>query len=116
VAARGSELAGRYDSRGRLAGKRSITERPAIVAARTQPGHWEIDTVQGASDRHCVLSLVERTTGYLVLGKLRAKSTAEVTRRTTHLIARERQPVRTITADNGTEFHDDATIERTAVL
>ena len=104
---------GRYDSRGRLAGKRSIAERPAIVAARTQPGHWEIDTVQGASDRHCVLSLVERTTGYLVLGKLRAKSTAEVTRRTTQLIARERQPVRTITADNGTEFHDYATIERT---
>ena len=102
---------GRYDSRGRLAGKRSITERPALVAARTQPGHWEIDTVQGASDRHCVLSLVERTTGYLVLGKLRAKSTAEVTRRTTQLIARERQPVRTITADNGTEFHDYATIE-----
>ena len=104
---------GRYDSRGRLAGKRSITERPALVAARTQPGHWEIDTVQGASDRHCVLSLVERTTGYLVLGKLRAKSTAEVTRRTTQLIARECPPVRTITADNGTEFHDYATIERT---
>jgi transposase, IS30 family len=104
---------GRYDSRGRLAGKRSIAERPAIVAARTQPGHWEIDTVQGASDRHCVVSLVERTTGYLVLGKLRAKSTAEVTRRTTRLIARERPPVRTITADNGTEFHDYATIEQT---
>jgi IS30 family transposase len=103
---------GRYDSRGRLAGKRSIAERPAIVAARTEPGHWEIDTVQGASDRHCVLSLVERTTGYLVLGKLRAKSTAQVTRRTTQLIARERPPVRTITADNGTEFHDYATIER----
>ena len=104
---------GRYDSRGRLAGKRSIAERPAIVASRTQPGHWEIDTVQGASDRHCVLSLVERTTGYLVLGKLRAKSTAEVTRRATQLIARERPPVRTITADNGTEFHDYTTIERT---
>ena len=68
--------------------------------------------MQGASDRHCVLSLVERTTGYLVLGKLRAKSTVEVTRRSTSLIARERQPVHTITADNGTEFHDYATIER----
>src|SRR5664279_1310958 len=30
---------GRYDSRGRLAGKRAITERPAIVAGRTQVGH-----------------------------------------------------------------------------
>ncbi|MGH2668661.1 MAG: IS30 family transposase, partial [bacterium] len=31
---------GRYDSRGRLAGKRPITERPAPVATRTEVGHW----------------------------------------------------------------------------
>lgn len=102
---------GRYDSRGRLAGKRAIGERPAVVDARTELGHWEVDTVQGAGDRHCVLSLVERVTGYTVLGKLRAKSTAEVTRRTIQLLRRLRHPVRTITADNGTEFHDYAAIE-----
>lgn len=106
---------GRYDSRGCLAGKRAIGERPAAVDARTELGHWEVDTVQGAGDRHCVLSLVERVSGYTVLGKLRAKSTAEVTRRTIHLLRRLRQrrePVRTITADNGTEFHGYAAIER----
>ena len=32
---------GAYDSRGRLAGKRPITARPTMVAARTQVGHWE---------------------------------------------------------------------------
>jgi IS30 family transposase len=47
-----------------------------------------------------------------VLGKLAARSTREVTRRAIRLIRRERQPVRTITADNGTEFHDYAAIER----
>ena len=40
---------GRYDSRGRLAGKRLITERPAAVEARSRTGHWEIDTVMGES-------------------------------------------------------------------
>jgi hypothetical protein len=30
--------------------------------------------------RPCLLSLVERKTGYLVLGKLRARTTAEVNR------------------------------------
>ena len=40
---------GRYDSRGRLAGKRMIGERPASVERRVQTGHWEIDTMMGES-------------------------------------------------------------------
>src|SRR5215210_476396 len=32
---------GAYDSRGRLAGKRHISERPASVETRQQTGHWE---------------------------------------------------------------------------
>ncbi len=35
------------DSRGRLAAKRHITERPAKAEHRNEPGHWEIDTVVG---------------------------------------------------------------------
>src|SRR6266576_6355914 len=38
---------GRYDSRGRLAGKRMITERPPIVETRQELGHWEADTMLG---------------------------------------------------------------------
>ena len=38
---------GAYDSRGRLAGKRMIEQRPASVEARSRIGHWEIDTVLG---------------------------------------------------------------------
>src|SRR5206468_5038644 len=34
---------GRYDSRGRLAGKRPITERPPIVETRQELGHGEAD-------------------------------------------------------------------------
>jgi len=104
---------GRYDSRGRLAGKRSITTRPPIVDARTQLGHWEGDTVLGASQAGpCVLSLVERKTGYLVLGQLRQRTTVEVNRRATALLQAQAQPVRTITVDNGTEFHGYAAIEQ----
>jgi IS30 family transposase len=100
-----------YDSRGRLAGKRLINERPAVVQTRKQLGHWEVDTVLGDATRDCLLSLVERKTGYVVLGKLRARTTAEVNRRATRLIRRQSRPVRTITADNGTEFHGYAAIE-----
>ena len=34
-----------YDSRGRLAGKRHISERPSCIDKRRAVGHWEIDTV-----------------------------------------------------------------------
>jgi IS30 family transposase len=102
---------GRYDSRGRVAGKRPITARPAVVETRTQVGHWEADTVVGPG-RPCILSLVERKTGYVIIGQLRARTTAAVNRRATELIRAQRHPVRTITADNGTEFHDFPAIER----
>ena len=104
---------GRYDSRGRLAGKRPITDRPAVVNTRQQLGHWEADTVLGASQAGpCVLSLVERKTGYLLLGQLRQRISAAVNTRAQQLIAVQPHPVRTITVDNGTEFHDYARLER----
>jgi IS30 family transposase len=104
---------GTYERRGRVAGKRPITARPAAVETRAEVGHWEVDTLLGAGQRGpCVLSLVERKTGYLVLGQLRARTAAAVTRRAVRLIRRQRRRVRTITADNGTEFHSYAVIER----
>jgi len=104
---------GRYDSRGRLAGKRPITARPAAVTARREIGHWEADTMLGAGQSGpCVLTLVERKTGYLVLGQLRARRTDEVNQRARQLIRAQPRPVRTITVDNGTEFHEYAALER----
>jgi IS30 family transposase len=102
---------GAYDSRGRLAGKRHIRERPVDCERRTRIGHWEMDTVLGAGSRACVLSTVERTSGYLLLGKLAARTARATTARAIALIDRHRSRFCTITADNGTEFHDYHTIE-----
>jgi IS30 family transposase len=41
------------EKRGRLAGKRHISERPAAVELRRKVGHWEMDTVSGARTKHC---------------------------------------------------------------
>ena len=46
-----------YDSRGRLAGKRHISDRPASIEARQSMGHWEIDTVFGSGPNDCVLTM-----------------------------------------------------------
>jgi IS30 family transposase len=103
---------GAYDSRGRLAGKRHISERPLSAELRSEIGHWEIDTVIGKGDQHCLLTTVERKTGYVVIGKLRARTKEHTNRRTLRLMRRHPQRFKTFTADNGTEFHDYAAIER----
>lgn len=103
---------GRPDSRGRLLGKRPITARPGLVERRARIGDWEGDTMVGpAGTRPCLLSLVERKTGFLVLGKLAARTAAEVNRCAAPLLQQQPHPVRTLTVDNGTEFHGYAALE-----
>ena len=100
-----------YDSRGKLAGKRLISERPVSVEKRRQMGHWEIDTVMGTGSRDCIVSLVERKTGFVRIGKLSDRTTASLNRRVIHLIHGDPGAFKTITADNATEFHDYKGIE-----
>lgn len=104
------------DSRGKLAGKRPITERPASVERRRQKGHWEIDTVLGGRGKDCILTMVERKTGYLLIGKLKARTSEEAAKATLELINAHQGKVKTITADNGTEFHSYAQIEEKSAV
>lgn len=77
---------------------RSIAERPAIVDRRTQVGHWEIDTIVGPT-RACMVTAVERATGYTVIGKLATCTARALVVRLRTLLGTQPQPVRTITAD-----------------
>ena len=86
-----------YDCRGRLAGKRPISERPPGAENRSRVGHLEGDTVIGSSDRHCVLTLVDRKTGYLLLGKLRGRTADATNRCATSLIRNAGRRIRTVT-------------------
>jgi IS30 family transposase len=101
---------GRYDSRGRLAGKKLIEQRPAAVASRERIGDWEIDTMHGRG-KACVVTVVERKTGLVRIGPIQ-RATKELTlARTVKLLGPERERVKTITADNGTEFHNYRELE-----
>ena len=104
---------GSYEKRGRVEGKRHIDERPASVDRRTELGHWEIDTVMGSTKtRDCVVTLVERATGLTLIGKLANRTAPALNRRVISLIRRHPDLFRTITADNGTEFHSYRDIEK----
>src|SRR3989440_6888347 len=95
---------GTNEKRGRLPGKRHITERPLSVEQRREFGHWEMDTVIGSAFNHCILTLVERLTGCVLIAKLPARNAAAVNRRLLQMIAEQPHLFRTITVDNGTEF------------
>jgi len=97
---------GTYDNRGRLGGKRNISTRPAGAEHLSRFGHWEGDTVMGSTtDTACILTLVERKSGFLAIGQLDSRQTSARHARLRQLINAQPRPVRTITLDNGTEFH-----------
>jgi IS30 family transposase len=102
---------GRKDSRGRLAGKKMIGQRPAVVERRTRLGDWEIDTVHGRG-KPATVTVVERKSGLVRIGKIPRVGAEETLHRTTAILRHEPHPIRTITADNGTEFHMYKKLER----
>ena len=94
------------ERRGRMGDMVMISERPGEVADRAVPGHWEGDLVIGKMGRSQVGTLVERSTGYLVLvhlpGSRDAPVVAEAMRKTVRRLPREL--MRSITWDQGREM------------
>lgn len=103
---------GTYEKRGRVSGKRHISERPASVETREEFGHWEMDTVIGAGSKDCIVTLVERKTGITLIGKLRDRTVAALNKRVLQLMRQHPDWFKTITVDNGTEFHGYRKIEK----
>ncbi len=100
------------DSRGRLAGKKTIEQRPIEVEKRERIGDWEIDTVHGNGSSGGVVTIVERASGLVRIGQISRINKQETTARTINLLKKSQFPVHTITADNGSEFHGYKKIEK----
>ena len=64
---------------GQIVDKVMISERPAEVADRAVPGHWEGDLIYGRR-MTCIGTLVERSTRYVMLFPLPNGHTAELVR------------------------------------
>lgn len=102
---------GSDDSRGILRGKRNISERSSTINDRLEFGHWEADTVLGKDRHQCVLTLVERMTGAARLAKLPNRTASHATAAMVRIISDEPDLFKTITFDNGTEFHSYKKLE-----
>jgi len=94
----------KHQPRAVFADRRNISERGESVERRARIGHWEGDTVYGADRHHCLLTLVERKTGFAIITKLRSRTVAETTRAILAAIQSHPGMFKTITFDNGIEF------------
>lgn len=105
------------DGRGQLSDMISIEERPAEVADRTIPGHWESDLLIGRHKASALGTLVERTTRTVLLVPLEAKDAATVRRAFARKIKRLPQEMRrSITHDRGKEMAEHRLLAREAQI
>jgi transposase, IS30 family len=94
------------ERRGQLRDIVVISERPAEVADRAVPGHWEGDLLLGARGHSAIVTLVERHTRYVMLARIGRDKTSPAV---CEAIARKilelpEQLARSLTWDRGREM------------
>jgi IS30 family transposase len=91
---------------GEIADMVLLSERPAEVADRAVPGHWEGDLIIGKANRSAIGTLVERQTRYLMLVALPRGRTAEAVREALaeKILALPVELRRSLTWDRGSEM------------
>ena len=93
------------NGRGSIPEMISIDQRPPEVADRTVPGHWEGDLIMGAGNASALGSLVERTTRFLLLVKLRTHDVVSVRKAFTRVMKKLPEHLRlSLTYDQGKEM------------
>ena len=101
------------ERRGRIPGMVNISERPAEVADRAVPGHWEGDLIMGSVESNSAIgTLVERTTRFLTLLHLPDGHGADAVQEAM-VTAMSRLPEtlrKTLTWDQGVEMTNHAQI------
>ena len=94
------------DDHGRITDTVSIRERPASVADRAVPGHWEGDLLFGSNNSQ-IATLVERHTRYVMLTKVASKDTKTVINALIkHAHKLPRELYKSLTWDRGKEMAD----------
>jgi IS30 family transposase len=93
------------DRRGQILHMTPIAERPAEMATRMVPGHWEGDLIKGARNGSAVGTLVERTTRLVMLARMEGTDATSArqgfTKKLRHVPALLRK---TLTYDRGKEM------------
>ncbi|WP_281637763.1 IS30 family transposase [Flavobacterium marginilacus] len=92
------------DKRGLIIGRVDISERPKIVEKKSRLGDLEIDLVIGKNHKGALLTINDRASGILFMGKVESKEASAIQQKTIELLKDWKPIIKTITSDNGKEF------------
>jgi IS30 family transposase len=82
----------------------SIDKRPQYIEKRTQPGHWETDTVISRQSKKTLAVILERSSRLLHIERLSSKTSGKLSKAVKHRLNHHPKHMRrTITYDNGSE-------------
>lgn len=103
----------RREKQRELQKKRWIDERPKTVDDRLFYGHWEGDTVVGNKHSGYLVTLVERKSGYALVGHIPRATKENFRTKAEELLAPlPKHLKRSLTLDNGREMNDYEELER----
>ncbi|MDZ7681385.1 MAG: IS30 family transposase [Fodinibius sp.] len=103
--ARKARRGNRKDSRGRIKGRVSITERPDVVEERERLGDIEVDLMMGKAHKSALLVLTDRATLLTTLQKVTSRKAEGVADRITRRLGRIPAAfIKTLTFDNDKAF------------
>ena len=102
---RGGRRRPQDDRRGKIPRQVEISKRPKVVDRRNRLGDWEGDTVVGRGSRECLVTLVDRKSGFLRSGRSKTRTADRVGTKIIGLMKDLPGELRkTMTLDNGKEF------------
>ena len=91
----------------------SIDLRPDCINNKERFGDWEVDTIIGTQQKGAIVTIVERTTGMLMMKKLpQGKHAKGLSKELINMLIPYKNHVHSITSDNGKEFADHQTITK----
>lgn len=101
------------DKRIRIKERIGIENRPDVVAEKSRFGDFEIDTIIGKDQKGAIVTIVERTNGFLLMEKLEKGKNAEGLKDAViRLLLPYKGKIHTITSDNGKEFAEHKAISK----
>ncbi len=92
------------DSRGRIVGRVGIEKRPKEADNRSEFGHLEVDTIIGQNHKGAIITLNDRASGMLWMGKVESRDAEIVKIKLSQMLEEIRPFIKSITGDNGKEF------------
>lgn len=90
--------------RGSIANRRPLSKRPDAVDVRQRLGDWEGDTVIGKHHQRALVTLVERRSQLVRIGRVESRHAGPVASRMINLLKPVAKISHTLTLDNGKEF------------